>query len=171
MERLRNLLLTQFQILLTLQSQTLPAIQVEKITVENQLPDDFDDLDENLQSLPSVTLNAPASASMSDVRPENRKIPLTRSCFAQGHPLRNVELNLRMRYAGHYLNTLREMIVEKSFHYSHIIRVTPNKGVRTRARVIIVKLNQRIALYCRMYSRCRSEMVHLDIDQDSLSKF
>ena len=62
MERLRNLLLAQFQILLTLQSQTLPAIQVENITVENPLLDDFDDLDKNLQSLLSVTLNAPASA-------------------------------------------------------------------------------------------------------------
>ena len=172
-ERLRHLLLAQFQILLALQSQTIPAIQVENLPVVNLLPDDFDNLDENLptESQSSVMQNKLASAFMSDVRPENRRIPLPRACFNQGHPLRNVELSLRMRHAGHYLNALREMIVEKSFHYSHVIRVAPNKGVRTRARALIVKLNQRIALYCWMYSRCRSEMVHLDIDQDSLSKF
>ena len=96
MECLHHLLLAQFQILLTLQSQTVPAIHVENFSVENPLPDDFDDLDENLPttSQPSVTINAPASALMSDVRPENRRIPLPRACFNQGHPLQNVELDL-----------------------------------------------------------------------------
>jgi hypothetical protein len=107
-ERLRHLLLAQFQILLTLQSQTLPAIQVENLSLENPLPDNFNDLNENLltKSQPSVPKNALASALMSDVHPENRRIPLSRACFNQGHPLRNVELNLRMCYASHYLNTL-----------------------------------------------------------------
>ena len=164
-ESLRILLLAQFQIVLTLQSQTLPAIQVENATVENRLPDDFDDLDENMpsKSQPSVT----SSTGI----PENRKILLPRACFNQGHSLQNVELNLRMCYAGHYLNTLQEIIADKSFHYSNVIRVAPNKGVWTRAQSVIVKINQLIALYCRMYSWCRSEMVHLDIDEGSLSKF
>jgi hypothetical protein len=41
--------------------------------VENPLPDDFNDLNENLptKSQLSVTINTPASALMSDVHPEN----------------------------------------------------------------------------------------------------
>jgi hypothetical protein len=65
---------------------------------------------------------------------------------------------------------LREMIAEKSFHYS-VIRAAPNKGVRTRARSVIGKLNQRIALCCRLYNRCRSRILQLGVDEATLQKF
>ena len=100
--------------------------------------------------------------------PERRTIMLPSTHFINGHPDRKVELTLRIKQATQYLAAIREAVAEKSFQYSHVMRKSPSKGVRTRSRTVIAKLNERIALRCRIYSRARSALVRLGADEDTL---
>jgi len=85
-----------------------------------------------------------------------------------GHSDRKMELTLRIKQATRYLAAIREAVAEKSFQYAHVMRKSPSKGVRTRSRTVISKLNERIALRCRVYGRARSALVRLGADEDTL---
>jgi Kyakuja-Dileera-Zisupton transposase len=84
---------------------------------------------------------------------------------------RELELSHRIAMAEEQLNHVRNLIAEKSFQFSHVIRVSPRKGVTTRARAVIKKLNNQIAEHCRMYARCRSCLQTLGADISILSRF
>lgn len=84
---------------------------------------------------------------------------------------RNLEIAHRMSMADDLLNRIRNLIAEKSFQFSHVIRVSPRKGVTTRARAAVKKLNNQIAEQCRFYTRCRSSLLILGADQSILSQF
>lgn len=75
-----------------------------------------------------------------------------------------------MSTAEEQLNHIRNLIAEKSFQFSHVIRVSPRKGVTTRARAAVRKLNNQIAEHCRFYSRCRSSLVILGAETSTLSQ-
>lgn len=83
---------------------------------------------------------------------------------------RDLECSHRISLAEQHLNQIRNLIAEKSFQFSHLQRVAPRKAVATRSRSAVNKLNQQIALHSRMYSRCRSRLVSLDADSDTLSR-
>jgi hypothetical protein len=104
------------------------------------------------------------------ISPEQQQISMPSNSL-QDHPLRDTELSLRKQQADRYLNALRETIAEKSFHYSHVLRIAPKKSVRTRARAIIAKLNESISLYSRIYTRCRVALVRLHADEALLGEF
>jgi hypothetical protein len=76
----------------------------------------------------------------------------------------------RISLADHHLNQIRNLIAEKSFQFSHLIRVAPRKAVATRSRAAVTKLNQQIALHCQLYSKCRSRILALGADWDTLSR-
>lgn len=126
-----------------------------------------------VSGLPTYTM-MPATA-MDDcppviLSPEKQPISMPSNSL-QDHPLRTTELLLRKQQAERYLNALRETIAEKSFHFSHVMRIAPKKSVRTRARANIVKLNERISLYSRVYTRCRNALVQLHADVTVLDQF
>ncbi|KAF8811081.1 hypothetical protein BYT27DRAFT_7221743 [Phlegmacium glaucopus] len=75
-----------------------------------------------------------------------------------------LECSHRVSLAEHHLNQIRNLIAEKSFQFSHVIRVSPCKGVTTRSRAAVNKLNLQIALHCRLYSRCRAHVIALGAD-------
>jgi hypothetical protein len=75
---------------------------------------------------------------------------------------RNLEIKHRVSVAEDQLNSIRNLIAEKSFQFSHVIRVSPRKGVTTRSRA---------AEHCRMYTRCRSCLFTLGADESILSRF
>jgi hypothetical protein len=81
-----------------------------------------------------------------------------------------LELTHRISLADHHLNQIRNLIAEKSFQFSHLIRVAPRKAVATRSRTAVTKLNQQIAVHCQLYSKCRSRILALGADQDTLSR-
>jgi hypothetical protein len=83
---------------------------------------------------------------------------------------RELERANRISHADHHLNRIRDLIAEKSFQYSHVIRVAPRKAVVTRSRVALKKLNNEIAGHCRAYSRCRSCLVSLGADDFTLTR-
>ena len=54
----------------------------------------------------------------------------------------------RISLAEQHLNQIRNLIAEKSFQYSHLIRVAPRKAIATRSRAAVTRLNQQIAFHC-----------------------
>ena len=84
---------------------------------------------------------------------------------------RDLEIRYRVSVAEDQLNSIRNLIAEKSFQFSHVIRVSPRKGVATRSRAAVKKLNNEIAEHCRMYTRCRSCLFTLGADESVLSRF
>ena len=86
-------------------------------------------------------------------------------------PLAEVEMHLRKNQASRLLHQLRELIADKSFQYSHIIRAAPRKGVRTRSRSVVKELVDKITLHARMYNHCRSRLVALGCDAVTSSVF
>lgn len=83
---------------------------------------------------------------------------------------RDLELTKRISMADNELNQIRTLIAEKSFQFSHVIRASPRKGVTTRSRAAVKKLNNEIAEHCRMYARCRSCLQILQADNHILSR-
>jgi hypothetical protein len=133
--------------------------------------DNIDDDDGSRNVPEDVAGQVPVPNNQENIPPERRYLPMPSSCLEVGHPLREIELRFRKDQAARYLKALREVIAEKSFHYTHVLRVAPTKAMRTRARTIIAKLNEKIALYSRIYARCRMTMVRLGADDRTLSTF
>lgn len=83
----------------------------------------------------------------------------------------HVEVTHRASHCDRHLSRLRELISEKSFQYSHVIRGSPRKGVNTRSRAEVKKLNVQISIHCRMYTQCRSRLIRLGADPIILFRF
>lgn len=83
---------------------------------------------------------------------------------------RQLECTHRISLADHHLEQIRNLIAEKSFQYSHLIRCSPRKSITTRSRAAVKRLNERIALHCRLYSRYRSRIVTLGAESATLSR-
>jgi hypothetical protein len=82
----------------------------------------------------------------------------------------DLERSLRITLAEHHLIQIRSLIVEKSFQFSHVIRVSPRKSVTTRSRAAIKKINTKIAFHCRLYSKSRDHFVSLGADEATKSR-
>ena len=179
-ERLREILNAELSQVFTLHCKAVEGISrpANPSPQENDC-EIFDNLDdESLSSsemLGAATMERSAVSDMptavpSMMAPERQTIPMPSNCL-QDHRLRALELSLRKQQAERYLNALREVIADKSFQYSHVMRDAPKKSVRTRARAVIGKLNDRISLYSQIYTKCRAALVRLDVDQRVLDEF
>ena len=84
---------------------------------------------------------------------------------------REIEMRLRVRQADALLTSLRELIADKSFHYSHVLRLTTCQSMRTRARTKIAALNAEMSLCCRAYTRCRIAMMRLQVPPEIMSRY
>jgi hypothetical protein len=82
-----------------------------------------------------------------------------------------LEITHRISHADHHLNRIRDLIAEKSFQYSHVIRVSPRKGVNTRSRAEVKKLNLQISVHCRLYTQCRAKLIKLGADTATINRF
>jgi hypothetical protein len=175
-ERVRQLLTAEFVVL-----NALPKPHILQEMVTNKNVDDldsaaFDDLDDDqLENMPLHTEHGSATERLHNdndiLPPERRQLVFPSNLLPDGHPLRQLELNLRIKQATRYLAALREAVADKSFQYSHIMRSAPSNAVRTRSRTVIAKLNERISLCCRIYSRTRAAMVRLGADDKTLNSF
>jgi hypothetical protein len=138
-------------------------------------PSAFDDLDEPEEQSRDQNLVTPDSAAhevLAEIVPvEMRLLALPSSCSSCPSRDREAELSLRIGQAERTIHALRDTIADKSFQYSHVIRVAPRKHVHTRARATITKLNNIIAYHCRVYSHCRAAMVRLGASDFVLGKY
>jgi hypothetical protein len=142
----------------------------------------FENLDENdevdqilidtiLAEAERCPANNTAAVQIDDDTPESRPLAIPSNSLTGHHPQRHVELKLRIRQASKCLQALWDVIADKSFQFSHVIRVALRKGVRTRARATIAKLNHCIAHLARVYGRCRRALTRLDADNTTLDKY
>jgi hypothetical protein len=134
----------------------------------------FEDLDNDTENPNPSGPDAKIGAADSDgfvSPPEHRPLNLPSHNLINNHPHRKVELSLRIKQATRYLSAVREAVAEKSFQYSHVMRGTHSKGIRTRSRAVIGKASDRISHYCRVYTRARAAMVRLGADERTLNTF
>ncbi|KAF8950435.1 hypothetical protein BDZ97DRAFT_1933982 [Flammula alnicola] len=85
--------------------------------------------------------------------------------------LKHVELSACKKQAHAQLNRLRELIADISFHYSHVIRAAPRKAVRTRGHQNVRRIGHELVFHARIYSRCRTRLVQLGCDPETLRVF
>lgn len=178
MERKRNMVLAEVEYVTTsyrraVEQSGAPAGILNEYEEE---PYDFENLDDEVvESDSNTTVNVVCPVDETDEPvvspPERRPVLLPSTCLSKDHPLSITELQLRKDQANRYIMALREVIAEKSFQYTHVIRVAPRKAIVTRARNVILKLNQKISFYSRMYGRCRAALLRLVNDIDSIRIF
>ena len=101
---------------------------------------------------------------------EHRRLPLP-SYSNPGSKYAGLELHLRNKQADRLLDSIRSSVAEKSFQYSHVMRKAPRKGVKTRSRAAIGKVNSKISGLCSAYSRCRSAMIRIGADEETLRRY
>lgn len=129
------------------------------------------DLDEAPTPAPAAApTSAPRTRSTDAILVEEQIICLPSNRNVTGHN-DGVELILRQTQAKFHLGQLRELISEKSFLYSDVIRKAPRKGVRTRARGTVKNINTQISLHCQVYSNCRSRLIVLGADDATLQQY
>jgi hypothetical protein len=179
MERKRTLLMSLFQKLegsyrRAIREYGAAAVRLNEYDDE---PYDFDDLDNDIVETcteeSNLSGNPSESVDESDkhLTPETRPLAMPSTCLPNGHPFSHIELKLRKLQANRYIMALREVIAEKSFQFTHVIRQAPRKAVITRARNVVLKINYKISFYSRMYGRCRAALVRLAADPGTLNVF
>jgi hypothetical protein len=134
-----------------------------------EVPHDFDNLDD--EEIIDVEQQPASDAEDKTISPEHRPIPMPSTCLPKDHTYSRIELRLRKDQAHRYIMALREVIAEKSFQYTHVIRVAPRKAVGTRARQVVLKLNKNISFYSRTYSRCRAAIERLSENSEPLQVY
>lgn len=135
--------------------------------------DQFQNIDDDEPSTISILEAPPENTSEPSamVGPEKRTLIIPSTSLPVDHPLCKLEMNLRQQQAHRYINALKEVIAEKSFQYTNVIRVAPRKSVITRARNAIMKLNHKIQFYAKVYCRCRAAFLRLGADKHILDRF
>lgn len=142
-------------------------ITPSRITRDNEAEfDNSDDLEPSDEETPPASGPSHLPADTISIPVEEQQLYLPRN----GH-LADVEIHLRKNQASRLLHRLRELIADKSFQYSHIIRAAPRKSVRTRAREVVQELANKITLHARMYNQCRSRLLALGCDADTSTMF
>lgn len=126
------------------------------------------DEEEAANNAGNVLIAAPTSI---EIPATSWPIPLPSNSHTLRIRYRAVEIVVRRGQALRHVSALRQLIAEKSFQFSHVIRVAPRKGIVTRARAEIHKINVRISLHCRAYNKCRAALVRLEPGAEVLSTF
>ena len=125
----------------------------------------------NVDGLGAAGTRVSAATVPAIVPPEYKRLSIPSTWHSMDNIYCPIEMKLRMAQADKTLQNLRNTIADKSFQYSHVIRVAPRKGVRTRARTAIAKLNCLITYYSHVYSQCRAAIVRLGADNTTLDKY
>ena len=121
-----------------------------------------------VEAIPAPSISSPSSSSIIQI--EDQLVPLpSNNNVAQGYS--QLELSHHISHADHHLNQIQDLIAEKSFQYSHVIRVSPHKGVNTNSRGTVKMLNLEISIYCRMYTHCQSCLQALGAEPAILRRF
>lgn len=138
------------------------------------IPDDPpDDMPVEEEDDGPQTRNRRSAADDEDPAPtpvEHHIICLPSNLNVQGD-YRALELHHRKLQAKTQLNRLRDLVADRSFQFSHVMRTAPNKGVRTRSRTAVAKTNLEVHLVARRYRRCRARMAALGADDATLNTF
>jgi hypothetical protein len=103
--------------------------------------------------------------------PESTQLPLPSALLDTSSPLRAIELTLRQQQADLILEEIRQSIAQKSFLYSHVMRVAPRKEVRTRSHAAVRKISGTITAASAAYCKCRVALERLEAPLAVLQKY
>jgi len=117
----------------------------------------------------SVPVYVDELSSTGPIQIENQIMPLP-SNGKVGPEYARIEISHRIAHADHHLNRIRDLIAEKSFQFSHVIRVAPRKAVNTRSRAEVKKINLQISILCRLYTQCRARLIKLCADPQTINR-
>lgn len=155
------------------------AAGIDEISSINVPSEDESDWDEDPNT--NVIIGANADLSMAPSAPTSSVPTINHLIERQIIPLPSngnvtrlfapTELSRRERQAKTELDRIRELISEKSFQFSHVLRDAPRKSVKTRAQKKIKGLNGQLMFHSRLYSRCRKRMEILGAEPDILRTF
>jgi hypothetical protein len=115
-----------------------------------------------------VAIDEPASTGPIQIEDQIIPLPSNGNVGPEYAPL---ELSHRISQADHHLNRIRDLIAEKSFQFSHVIRVAPRKAVNTRSRAEVKKINLQISVHCRLYTQCRARLINLGAPPETTNRF
>jgi hypothetical protein len=173
-ERSRLQLSTLFAQLPQLQANagvtSLAAAPAPQALDASPAPPAFDDtqFEDEMEDISSENPDPVAQSPVPVPEQQMLHLPSNRNVTGNLGP---VELRLRKQQAKKHLTKLRELIADKSFQYSHVIRDAPRKAVSTRARTVVKNLNMEIAHCARLYNHCRSRLMLLGADAYTLDIF
>jgi hypothetical protein len=173
-ERLRRTLTSDLIHLQSLESTLNRTGFTETDVVEEPLEESFNDSDDDVGEADPSEQDQVIDATDPDLGLPPERIPIhlpSSHNTTTHHPLRQAELDLRIKQATRYLAALRDAIAQKSFQYSHVMRSAPSKAVRTRSRSAILRISDQISQYSRVYCRARAAIVRLGADERTLTKF
>ena len=199
LEQLRQLLNNQFGILDSVRQRIQGAVRCLIPFPEAYNPVAFDGLDDDISQAQTEKERSyrPMESTQQDDAGSDAAIQGSNECFtaegtnsddtsilpelrtlpipsAMDRPLdhhRDIEMRLRVRQADALLTSLRELIADKSFHYSHILHLATRQPIRSRARSKIATLNAEISLCCRAYTRCHTAMMRLQVPDEIMSGY
>ncbi|KAF8170801.1 hypothetical protein BJ912DRAFT_860947 [Pholiota molesta] len=83
----------------------------------------------------------------------------------------NVELQIRKNQAMTDLNLIHDLVADMSFRWTEDVRKGSRKEVRTRGRAALKDREKALSLRCQIYTRCRSRLVALGADPQTLQQF
>ena len=115
-------------------------------------------------------VNSENPASDGPVQVEDQLLPLA-SNGNVGREWTQLEISLRITHAERHLSRVRDLIAEKSFQFSHVIRAAPRKAVNTRSRAEVKKINLQISVHCRLYTHCRNRLIILGAPREITNRF
>jgi hypothetical protein len=147
---------------LELLSKSIPGISgIGQNPRADPTPSVFDDLDDDDEGIQQQGIQIPhyegEMVPEADEAVPIQLIPITMPSTLQlppAHPYCVLELGIRKTQANQHLNALKEVIADKSFQYSHVIRPPTSRAMQSRARSAIGKFNDKISFHCRIYTRC-----------------
>jgi hypothetical protein len=117
-----------------MESNNTPFVDVDGLNIWDEVELDIipnsDNMPMELDPAPE-TAPAPAGNSLGPLAIKDYLIQLPSNGIVDlCH--RDLELTLRSSRAEHHLTRIQELVAEKSFQYSHVMRVSPRKGMTTR---------------------------------------
>ena len=122
-------------------------------------------------TLPEVVEESAVTPAVTGPQPiEDQSIALP-SNGNIGMAYAQLEIAHRISHADYHLNQIRNLIAEKSFQFSHVIRVAPRKGVNTRSRAEVKRINLQISVHCRLYTQCRARVIKLGAEPETINRF
>lgn len=171
-ERLRSILGAKVENLHDLQRRAVLDFQrIEPYSiVDADIFDYSDEEDTVTEEVPLPADSLPAE-SFGTVPIELCPLSIPSTALSVDHPLRSIELGLRILQAKRCLHALREAIADKSFQYLHVIRKASRQAMRLRSRKTIIKLNNQLTYYSRIYYRCRAALLRLGADEQTMQVF
>src|ERR1700678_770222 len=113
-------------------------------------------------------IDEPASTGATPIKNQMLPLPSNGNVGQEHAPL---ELSYQIQHAENHLNRIRDLIEEKSFQFSHVIRVAPRKDVNTRSRAEVKKLTLKISVHCRLYTQCRARLITLGAPPELADRF